>query len=150
MDEKGKEQETMRQVLEMLETELAGRRVFRYMEGEEIREIYGEQFFRNIRETACLIRQKQLEGKKIGIIGKNSYEWIVNLCGIFWTGSVAVLLDREISEEDLWEYILRVDLKGIFFDDSAEKTVKEADIDERLIKISSADFYKSDGKWTEN
>lgn len=150
MDEKGKEQETMRQVLEMLETELAGRRVFRYMEGEEIREIYGEQFFRNIRETACLIRQKQLEGKKIGIIGKNSYEWIVNLCGIFWTGSVAVLLDREISAEDLREYILRVDLKGIFFDDSAEKTVKEADIDERLIKISSADFYKSDGKWTEN
>ena len=50
MDEKGKEQETMRQVLEMLETELAGRRVFRYMEGEEIREIYGEQFFRNIRK----------------------------------------------------------------------------------------------------
>ena len=150
MDEKGKVQETMRQVLEMLETELAGRRVFRYMEGEEIREIYGEQFFRNIRETACLIRQKQLEGKKIGIIGKNSYEWIVNLCGIFWTGSVAVLLDREISAEDLREYILRVDLKGIFFDDSAEKTVREADIDERLIKISSADFYKSDGKWTEN
>ena len=46
------------------ETELAGRRVFRYMEGEEIREIYGEQFFRNIRETACLIRQKQLEGEE--------------------------------------------------------------------------------------
>lgn len=152
MDEREKEPETMRQVLEMLETELAGRRVFRYMEGDAIKEIYGEEFFRNIRAAACLIRQKHLVGKKIGVIGKNSYDWIVNLCGIFWTGSVAVLLDREISEEELREYISRVDLKGIFSDESAEKTVREADRDELLIKMSSAEFHRhrSDEEWIED
>lgn len=115
----------MRQVLEDLEQKLAGRNVIHYLEGEQAKGITGEKLFRDIKEAAGMIRYKGKEGKHIGIIGKNSYEWIVSLCAVFWTGSIAVLLDRESSPEKLEYLISKADVDALICDDEAEKTFKE-------------------------
>ena len=66
--------DNMCQVLDLLEKRLAGRRVIRYMKGTETIDVFAEQFFERIRRRSCLFKSRGLDGKHIGIIGKNSCE----------------------------------------------------------------------------
>ena len=91
----------MRQLLEALEAELTGRRLIRYMGGMEVRDVPSEQFFEQIRKMGRGLEDRNLRGRHIGIIGKNSYEWLVSLCAVFWAGAVAVLLDWESSSDTI-------------------------------------------------
>lgn len=138
MSEEKRIPDTMRQVLEELEDRMQGRRVFRYMAEQEsespedgwnsmqIKEISGEQFFRDIKGTADLIRRNGLAGTHIGIMGANSYGWIMALCAIFWSGSVAVLLDHETDPADLRDRAQQVSLAGMICDSEASETVRAA------------------------
>ena len=101
MEVKTEQPETMREVLVMLESRLNGKRVFRYMDDSCITEISAERFFHDIRAAAAVLRKGNLAGRHIGIMGCNSYGWLVSLCAVFWTESAAVLLDREISSGEL-------------------------------------------------
>ena len=68
----------MRQVLEMLEKQLSGKRLIRYMVNTEVIEVSSEQFFTQVRERACAFKTRGLAGKHIGIMGSNSCEWLVH------------------------------------------------------------------------
>ena len=101
MTVKTEQPKTMREVLGMLESRLNGKRVFRYMDDGCITEISAERFFHDIRAAAAVLRKGNLAGRHIGIMGRNSYGWLVTLCAVFLTESAAVLLDREISSGEL-------------------------------------------------
>lgn len=126
----------MRQVLEMLEMRMSGRRLFRYMIGEKIIDISTEEFFCTVKERACVLKNRNLCGKHIGIIGQNSYEWLVNFCAIFWTGSVAVLFNWQFDVETVEELADRVDLDVLMYDASTEETVFSADLPEYVLRLS--------------
>lgn len=127
--------ETMRKVLEMLEKKQKGNRVFRYMEDSRIIEISAEQFFRDIRRTAELLETYNLAGRHIGIMGRNSYGWLVSLCAVFWTESAAVLLDREISSDELNGRLTKTDVSGIIYDSEVSDTVRKAGLCGEISRI---------------
>ena len=137
--------ENMRQTMELLERELAGRRVFRYMEELEVKEIFAEEFFEKIKKGARVIIQNGLQGKHIGIMGNNSLEWIVSLCAVFWSGSAAVLLDKEMDGETLREKVRKVEIAGILYDDFVEKTIRETELPHSLMKLPFSELQKAEG-----
>ena len=48
----------MRQVLEMLEKRMAGKRLFRYMVGEQMIDVSAEEFFRAVKHRACSLQKR--------------------------------------------------------------------------------------------
>lgn len=134
--------ENMCQVLNLMEKQTAGRRVIRYMQGTEVLDIYGEEFFRMIRRQACILRSKGAAGKHVGIIGRNSYLWLVNFCAIFQAGAVAVLLDRNLTDEALAEVADRVDLSMILYDTSTAETVQQREVLADLQLLSMEEMEK--------
>lgn len=126
MDRKIREMKTMRQVLEKFEEYLEGKRVFRYMEGNSVRDVFADQFFFDVRGAASLLWREGLVGKHIGIMGSNSYIWMVCLCSVFWTGSVAVLFDRELNENELCTRARRVELDALFYEDNLKEHICRA------------------------
>ena len=98
MEVKTEQPETMHEVLVMLESRLNGKRVFRYMDDSCITEISAERFFHDIRAAAAVLRKGNLAGRHIGIMGCNSYGWLVSLCAVFWTESAAVLLEEKVQQ----------------------------------------------------
>lgn len=129
------ETENMRQVLEKLESDLAGRRVIRYMEEEEICDVSAEEFFAKVREMAGRIVKCGLQGKHIAVIGKNSCQWLISLCAVFWTGSVAVLLNCDSDSEMLEELTERVDLSAVLYDTSLEELVSQTHFKDNICRI---------------
>ena len=126
----------MGRVLELLEQRLAGRRVIRYMAGTEIIEVSAEEFLGRIRKRACVLTARGLGGKHIGIIGRNSCDWLVNFCAIFQAGAVGVLLDKELDPATIGELAARVDLAAILYDCSTEGRVMQAETPRMVQKIS--------------
>ena len=122
----------MREVLVMLESRLNGKRVFRYMDDGCITEISAERFFHDIRAAAAVLRKGNLAGRHIGIMGRNSYGWLVTLCAVFLTESAAVLLDRGISSGELNARLRKTDVSGIIYDSLAADTVQDADVTGRI------------------
>ncbi len=57
----------------------------------------------HVRGFATEIIARGYQGKKIAVIGKHSYPWIVTYYAVLATGSVLVPLDRDWSAEDLAE-----------------------------------------------
>ena len=144
MGEKTAIPENMGQTMELLERALAGRRVFRYMEELQVKEVFAEEFFGKIKRRARGIIRKGLQGKHIGIMGNNSLEWMASLCAVFWSGSVAVLLDKEMDGETLRDKVQKVEIRGILYDDFAAKTVQDTELPHSLVKISFSELQKED------
>lgn len=135
-----KKMENMRCVLEMMEKKLVGCGLIRQLKNDgiasetEIMEISAEQFFNQMRVAALRITRLGLAGEHIGIIGRNSYDWLVNLCAIFWTGSVAVLIDRELETEKIISIVNRVNLKALICDEEAERMFEKVEIPVKIVK----------------
>ena len=143
----------MRHLLDLLEKELAGRNVIRYMTGTKVINISTEQFFGQIRQCSCWLKAQGLVGKRIGIIGKNCCEWLVSFCAVLRAGSVAVLLDRELNSKMIGELTERVELDAIFYDRSTEEAVSQSMLPETIRKISienNGSAFESKSQVTEN
>ena len=56
------------------------------MDDSCITEISAERFFHDIRAAAAVLRKGNLAGRHIGIMGCNSYGWLVSLCAVFLDG----------------------------------------------------------------
>ena len=141
MTVKTEQPKTMREVLGMLESRLNGKRVFRYMDDSCITEISAERFFHDIRAAAAVLRKGNLAGRHIGIMGRNSYGWLVSLCAVFRTESAAVLLDREISSGELSARLRKTDVSGIIYDSVAADTVRDADLTGRITGIPMEELF---------
>lgn len=137
----------MRQVLEMLENRMAGRRLFRYIVDGQLIDVSTEEFFCAVRKQACVLKNKKLCGKHIGIIGQNSYEWLVNFCAIFWMGSVAVLLNWQSDAETVEELAERVNIDAILYDSSMKKVVCSAILPEYVTIVSMQEVFLENEKY---
>lgn len=67
-----------------------------------------------------------LKGKKIAVIGENSYEWIVSYFAAVNGVGVAVPLDKELPAGELRSLIERAHLGAIIYSKKCEKLVLEA------------------------
>ncbi|MGN0314572.1 MAG: AMP-binding protein [Fusicatenibacter sp.] len=140
--ENNKMTETMRQLLEQMEHKLTGKCLIRYRKDGKVMEISTEAFFAQVRKKSAYFLHNRLGGKKIGIMGRNTWEWLATLCAVFWSGSVAVLFDRELSADALEELFERVEPDAIVYDDMAGETVCRMNCTDHLRKIPMADSYE--------
>lgn len=67
---------------------------------EELSVTYGE-FAKDVQGAAYMMAQRKMAGKHIGIVGENSYEWIVAFCAAGCIGSVGVPIDVEQPENEI-------------------------------------------------
>lgn len=130
----------IRQVLERLEEQRKGTNLFRNWKENRIVEVSAEEFFRDVKSCAHHLEGRNLCGRHIGIMGENSYEWIVSFCAILWSGSVAVLLDRQMDTEALKEQAVQVELDVLIYDDSTKEVVCSSDLKEYRELLPMSEF----------
>lgn len=88
-----------------LKTELD---TFKYVTYTELK----EQF----QTTANAFLKMGLSGKRIAIVGKNSYHWVLGYLSAAMVG-VAVPLDKDLSAEDMYNFIKSASCEAVIADD---------------------------------
>ncbi|MCI1858927.1 MAG: AMP-binding protein [Sporolactobacillus sp.] len=85
----------------------AGNKNYRY--------VSHSQFKADYRTLGTHLLNLDLRGKRIAVIGKNSYEWVLHYASAATIGT-AVPIDRELSAEDMRHFIARADCRAVCAD----------------------------------
>jgi long-chain acyl-CoA synthetase len=91
----------------------------------EYRDITYIRFFEECKSLAEGLIKFGLGGEKIAVIGKNSYNWFLANIAIQFAGGTAILIDKDMKEEDFESSLIRSRATAIFFDSKEEKMVRE-------------------------
>jgi len=69
----------------------------------------------DVRAFAKAIELKGLSGKRIAVIGKNCYQWMVAMLGTVYSGSASVPLDRALTQPEILEQTERIEADAFVF-----------------------------------
>jgi len=91
----------------------------------EYKKIYYKEFLEDAYNLGTGLFHFGLQGKKIGIVSKNRYEWILSYVTCFLGGIVVVPLDKGLTPVEIENSILRSKIDCIIFDKEHEETIKK-------------------------
>ena len=95
----------------------------------ENKKIYKEttylEFYTHVLNTVAMLQEKHYKGEHIGIIGENSYYWIVLYLAIIISGNICVVLDKDMPEKEFYEIIDDMDVSIIYTDDYIDYTIDD-------------------------
>lgn len=116
----------MPQLLAALETDRAGSILLRHMESGPVAEMSSDDFFRQVRQCAHALAARNLAGKHVGLMGRNTTSWLVHFCALYKIGAVAVLLGPELNAQELKERTDLADVEFLLHDGNAETDLPSA------------------------
>lgn len=80
------------------------------------------EFLDKVRSLSSALLQAGLQKKNIGILGRNSVEWLIAFCAVTDIGATAALMNPDLSAEEIARAVRKTDLDALFFDaDLAER-----------------------------
>lgn len=83
---------------------------FRYMRGRNtVVERTYSTFYHDVEALGTYLLKRGVRGRKIAIIGENSYRWLVAYCAIINTGNVAVLIAKDASKTEVATLLFQSD-----------------------------------------
>lgn len=94
----------------------------------------------DVMKTAFYLQNLQLNSKHICLIGECSYEWIVSFYAASWAGFVPVLIDSELSSEDICELAADADASLAILDKGKKRAALIKSLEEK--SIASIDFHE--------
>lgn len=75
----------------------------------------------DVRNLQAMLVHRDLAGKRIAILGENSYEWLLVYFATAYCGAVAVCVDIEQSDETILQMLDMSDVSAIFFASAVEE-----------------------------
>lgn len=132
-----------RELIDNSASKFGKRKAFRLK--DENGKIYGvtyEKFKNDVEALGTILIDMGLEGKKVGLIGKNSYNWAISYLAISIIG-VVVPIDKELQADDVVNFLNVSKSEAIIGDSKYIKNVmdKQNDLENKSIK-----FIKMDNK----
>lgn len=130
---------TIREILEQAEKRFGDKDAIRYKIGKDkIESKTYTQLWEDSGHFSGALKEMEMQGKHVAIVGASSYEWIVAYFGTVNCGSVAVPLDVSLPAAELCDLLNRADVSVLVYDeiraDVAEMAKKRCS---RLVKIIS-------------
>lgn len=94
--------------------------------GGEYKPVLYEQLKQDVDALGTKFLDLGLKGKKIAVIGENSYKWVVSYLGTVNGTGVVVPLDRELPPGEIANLLKRAGVDAIIYSKKLEETVKVA------------------------
>ena len=95
-----------------------------------------------------------LQGKRIGLIGENRYEWEISYLAVVCGVGTIVPFDKSLPENELKRLIERSEIEAIFYSDKYEATLKKLLLEDtgklkHLISMDSKTHKNGVYSWSE-
>lgn len=94
--------------------------------GGEYRPVLYEQVKRDVDALGTRLLDLGLKGKKIAVIGENSYKWVVSYLGTVCGTGVVVPLDKELPPKEIANLLKRAEADAIIYSKKMKEDVDEA------------------------
>lgn len=91
----------------------------------EYENITYKQLLEDINKLGTAVYSLGFKGKKIAVIGRNSYEWAIAHLSNLLGGNVSVPLDKDLQYDELESSLIRSKADMIFFDKKYEEKISQ-------------------------
>ena len=129
----------------------------KHKNGEEVtyQNITYKEFLQEVNELGTGLFNLGLQGKRVAIISKNRYEWVLSFIAILLGGIVVVPLDKDLKFEEFEKSLVRSKADAIIFDSKFEDQLKEIRANGKTnlreyISMDSSDEFKELSKIKES
>ena len=99
----------------------------KHKNGEEVtyQNVTYKEFLDEVNNLGTGLFNLGLQGKRVAIISKNRYEWVLSFIAILLGGTVVVPLDKDLKFEEFEKSLVRSKADAIIFDSKFEDSLKE-------------------------
>lgn len=87
-----------------------------------------ERLAYEVEYLARAMMDRGLAGKRVAVIGKNSYEWMVTFLATVCAGGIIVPLDRGLLDYEIEDQLLRSEASAIFYGEAFSERMEKYDI----------------------
>lgn len=91
---------------------------------------------------------KNFKNEHIGLMGENSYDWIIHFFGITLSGNIAVVIDKDSGEELLKTLMKKSDTKTVVCSTEYVDYIKKTKF--KVLELHDIDKYIEEGKKNKN
>lgn len=99
---------------------------FKYMEGREVISVSTEEFFSDLAALAETFVHSGYANRHIGLMGENSYLWMLSYCALLEAGAVPILLSKDLNPQEIAEYCKKADTFTVVCDETVFQKVSTA------------------------
>ena len=121
----------------------------KHKNGEEVtyQNVTYKEFLDEVNNLGTGLFNLGLQGKRVAIISKNRYEWVLSFIAILLGGTVVVPLDKDLKFEEFEKSLVRSKADAIIFDSKFEDSLKEIRANgktnlKEYISMDSSDEFK--------
>lgn len=130
----------LREMIETCAIKFENNIAFKVKKTDENKKVYYDEitysrFSKEVEFLARAFMEEGLAGKRIAVIGKNSYEWIVVFLASVFAGGVIVPLDRGLLDYEIEDQLKRSEAVALFYGAEFKNRVGNYD----LIKVCTED-----------
>lgn len=142
---------TLKELVQYGATQYGQQTAFEYKKRKAFVEVLYQNFYDDINGFGTYLYNAEVKGKKVAIIGENSYQWLVSFFALANSSNIAVPMDKELDAVTLYGLIKKCDCKVILYSKSYKNTIRRImEINERVVEeyicISHLEEYIEDGK----
>ena len=119
----------MPRLLAALEAHCHRQVMLRWLEGSQVAELTGSAFFSQVRRCAHGLKEQNLSGKHVSLMGANRSQWLVHFCALYLIGAVPVLMSPDLNPTELAEKVVLADVEFIFHDETIPVALPGATMD---------------------
>lgn len=96
-------------------------------EGKQVKyiDITYEKFFKEVNEFGAGLYETDMQNKRIAIISQNRYEWVLSYISILFGGMVAVPLDKDLTETEIENSLIKSKAECIIYDKKYEEVIEK-------------------------
>ncbi|MCD8051148.1 MAG: AMP-binding protein [Clostridiales bacterium] len=96
---------------------------FKYMEDREVVSVSTEEFFSDLAALAEEFVRSGYANRHIGLMGENSYLWMLSYCALLEAGAVPILLSKDLNPQEIAEYCKKTDTFTVVCDETVFQKV---------------------------
>lgn len=132
---------TLKELIYNAAGEFPNNNAFRFKEKGVIKTESFSQLIRDIEAMGTAMFTRNFDGKNIGIIGENSFQWYLCYLAVVCGGNIAVPFDKGLTARELENCVERSDIEFLFYDLKHKDMIEEI----RGIFSDKVEFLCMDG-----
>lgn len=130
----------LREMIETCAVKFENNIAFKIKKFDENKKVYYDEvtysrFSKEVEYLSRAFMEKGIAGKRIAVIGKNSYEWILVFLAAVFSGGVIVPLDRGLLDYEIEDQLKRSEAVALFYGGEFRDRINNYDI----VKVCTED-----------
>lgn len=137
---------SIRELIESSHDLYSEKTAFLYRKDDGIREVSYAEFYDEMTAFSTYLNSIGLEGKKVIVTGKNSYNWALTYFSVCAGTGIIVPVDKELSTDEI-NYILNTsEADAIVYSGEMEEKIKSCDTKAILLPMAEMEEYIEKGR----